>query len=180
MTFIYDSSTIGVYRSKIIRKSIGGIIKTIDFSSKKIRIGILSKTCSKQKNIFLKDYKQKSEFIKALNEKESDGLSHLLRKYRLKYQKKLPKNSRHHRSIVVVFIDGDLTFLETASKESKRVAFKSDVFVMSVGENISKHHAEKLCVEPSHYLFHTGHYSELPYKMHEMFRSICTTWQKYM
>lgn len=175
VTFIYDSSAIGLYRSKIIRKSIGSLIKTMDFNSNKVRVGVLSKTCSKQKNIFLKDYKQKMEFIKKLNGDESDGLSNLLRKYRLKYQKKLPMNSIHHRSIVVVFLDEDLTFLENASRESKRVSFKSDIFVMSIGENISKHHAEKLCVNPSHCLFHTEHYSELPFKIHEMFRTICAT-----
>lgn len=104
----------------------------------------------------------------------SDGLTHLIRKFRIKYQKE-----RHFKkgdkSIVVLFIDDNLTFPETAWKEVKRTAFKSDVYAVSVNNIITKHQSEKLCSQPSsQYLFHSDNYNELPNTLLNMFNDICS------
>ncbi|XP_063435022.1 cartilage matrix protein-like [Mytilus trossulus] len=172
VTFIYDSSAVGLYRSKIIRKSISGVVKTVDFNKNNVKMGVLSKTCSKQSNILFSDYKLKSELINSLNAKTSDGLSHLLRKFRIKHQKSHHKTSSH-RSIAIIFVDDSLNFIGTASKEAMRTAFKSDVFVMSIGEYISKEEAERLCTS-SQCLFHSESYNDLPYTVLDMFKTICS------
>jgi hypothetical protein len=174
ITFIYDSSSVGLYRSKIIRKSITSVVKEIDFSDKNVKVGVLSKTCSKQKNIHFSDYNHKAGFVAALKEVESDGLSHLIRKFRIKYQKERHfKNG--HKSIVVLFIDDNLTFPETAWKEVKRTAFKNDVYAVSVDDIITKQQSEKLCSKPSsQFLFHSDNYNELPHTLLNMFKDICS------
>lgn len=161
--FLFDSYSFGQRKSGVIRQSIGTMIQNNKFNigdNSNISIGVMSKVCQKEKNIKLSPYRLTSEL---LYESKSDGVDKLLRKVRHHGFDSRHGGRKNAKKMVILFLGEELNNPTRVVLQAKRTAFKVELFVINIGNKLSKNMLRSVCSKPyDSHLISVPDYEDIP------------------
>lgn len=168
LVFVYDSSHLGMKKTKKITKFVFDVTSALDMSSRKLKVGRLTENCLTGADVYLTSQQQSMDF----DQINFPDFRRMIRKLAAVGFSPQYGARRHATKVAVLFLDDENENLKQAAEEVVRL-HETHSFVITVGD-VDIHTAAEFSSKPlNDYLVHIPSYKYLPTARTTLLQKLC-------